>query len=83
MSWLSRVANAFRSSSLDRALDEETAFHIDSRVDELVAGGMKRDEAEWVARRQFGWRCQKQPCTKTASRCLGNTRSGVPGKSAR
>jgi predicted permease len=54
MSWLSRAANVFRSAKVDRALDEETAFHIDSRVDELVAAGMRRDEAAAAARRQFG-----------------------------
>ena len=26
-----------------------------------------------------GWRCQKQPCTKTTALYLGNTRSGCPG----
>lgn len=28
---------------------------------------------------QSSWRCQKQPCTKTQSRCLGKTMSGLPG----
>ena len=54
MSWLSRLANAFRSSDLDRALDDEIAFHIESRIADLVAGGMTRDAAEALARRQFG-----------------------------
>ena len=54
MSWLSRIANAFRSSGVDRALDEEMAFHIESRIADLVAGGMTRDRAEALARRQFG-----------------------------
>lgn len=31
-----------------------------------------------VAPRQPLWRCQKQPCTKTTVRCLGNTTSGFP-----
>jgi predicted lysophospholipase L1 biosynthesis ABC-type transport system permease subunit len=54
MSWLSRVANVFRSSEVNRALDEEITFHIDSRVDDLVAAGMTRKAAEAMARRQFG-----------------------------
>jgi predicted permease len=54
MSWLSRIANVFRSSGVDRALDEEMTFHIDSRIADLVASGMTRDEAETLARRQFG-----------------------------
>jgi predicted permease len=54
MSWLSRIANAFRSAGVDRGLDEEMTFHIESRIAELVAGGMTRDAAEAMARRQFG-----------------------------
>jgi putative ABC transport system permease protein len=54
MSWISRVANVFRSSGVDRALDDEIRFHIESRIDELVAAGMSREDAEMTARRQFG-----------------------------
>jgi len=34
-----------------------------------------------AARMQAGCRCQKQPCTKTTARYLGNTKSGLPGRS--
>src|SRR5262249_30671485 len=54
MSWLSRIANAFRSCDVDRALDDEMTFHIESRIADLVAGGVPRDAAEAMARRQFG-----------------------------
>src|SRR5687767_2698884 len=54
MSWLSRIANAFRSSGVNRALDEEMTFHIESRIRDLVAAGMTREPAEALARRQFG-----------------------------
>jgi putative ABC transport system permease protein len=54
MSWLSRLANAFRPSGVDRRLDDEMTFHIESRIGDLVAGGMTRDAAEALARRQFG-----------------------------
>src|SRR5919199_6283161 len=54
MSWLSRIANVFRSSGVDRGLDEEMTFHIECRIADLVAGGMTRDAAEALARRQFG-----------------------------
>jgi hypothetical protein len=54
MSWISRVLNVFRSSDVDRALDDEIGFHIESRIDELVSAGMSREEAETTARRQFG-----------------------------
>ncbi len=45
MSWLSRVANVFRASRLDQALDEELSFHIESRIEELVSSGVPRGEA--------------------------------------
>ena len=54
MSWRSRIANAVRPSGVDRGLDEEMAFHVESRVADLVAGGMTREAAEILARRQFG-----------------------------
>src|SRR5215510_9785577 len=54
MSWLSRLTNAFRPSSVDRALDEEAAFHLECRINELVAGGLSPKEAEAEARRAFG-----------------------------
>src|SRR5688572_3949040 len=58
MSWLSRVANAFRASNVDRTLEDEAAFHLECRIDELVAAGCSRDEAEAQARRAFGNRLQ-------------------------
>ncbi len=54
MSWLSRLANACRPSRLDRALDEEAAFHLECRINELVAAGLSKKEAEAQARRAFG-----------------------------
>src|SRR6266542_374641 len=54
MSCLTRVLNVFRVSRLDRALDDEIQFHIDSRTDELIAAGMTRERAAATARRQFG-----------------------------
>ena len=54
MSWLSRIANAFRSAGVDRTVDEEMTFHIESRTADLVSAGMTRDAAEALARRQFG-----------------------------
>src|SRR5262245_55577420 len=54
VSWLSRMANVFRSTAVDRALDEEMQFHIEARVDDLVAAGMTHEAAESAASRQFG-----------------------------
>jgi putative ABC transport system permease protein len=54
MSWLSRLTNAFRPSSVERALDEEAAFHLECRINELVGAGLSPKEAEAQARRAFG-----------------------------
>jgi hypothetical protein len=54
----------FRASDLDRALDDETRFHIESRIDELVAAGMSRDVAEATARRQFGNRLRMRELSR-------------------
>ncbi len=54
MSWLSRLTNAFRPSRVDLALDEEVAFHLECRINELVAAGLSLKEAETQARRAFG-----------------------------
>jgi predicted permease len=37
-----------------RALDDELLFHLEGRIDELVAQGMSRPDAEAEARRLFG-----------------------------
>ncbi|HEV2181200.1 MAG TPA: permease prefix domain 1-containing protein, partial [Gemmatimonadaceae bacterium] len=41
-------------SSVDRDVDEEIRFHLDSRIAELVASGMDADQARAVAAREFG-----------------------------
>src|SRR5579863_5624531 len=35
-------------------LSEEIREHIQEKLEELVAGGMAREEAEYAARREFG-----------------------------
>jgi hypothetical protein len=67
MSRLSRAANLFRSSGVDRPLDEEITFHIESRIDDLVAAGMSREAAEAMARRQFGSRLRRARRPVTSS----------------
>ena len=54
MSLISRIANVFRSDKLDFELDEEVRFHLEERIERLVAGGMDRRDAEKYARRRFG-----------------------------
>jgi hypothetical protein len=64
VSRLSRLANVFRSSAVDRALDDEMQFHIDARVDDLVASGMTREAAESAASRQFGNRLRARESSR-------------------
>ena len=56
MSWLSRFSNVFRPDTIDRALEDEARFHLESRVEDLVATGMTRAAAKALAERQFGGR---------------------------
>lgn len=51
MSWLTQL---FSRRQLYRELSEEIQAHIDEKVEELVAGGMPREEAKYAARREFG-----------------------------
>jgi putative ABC transport system permease protein len=39
---------------VSRAVDDEVRFHIEAKIEALVAGGMDRVEAEAEARRRFG-----------------------------
>ncbi|HVX39824.1 MAG TPA: ABC transporter permease [Gemmatimonadaceae bacterium] len=54
MSLIRRLINFSRSDRHSRDLDRELAFHLDERVDELVAAGMPREAAVHEARRMFG-----------------------------
>jgi putative ABC transport system permease protein len=56
MSWWSRLTNVVRSGHLDRDLEDEQRFHIETRADDLEATGMSRQEALEQATRQFGHR---------------------------
>ncbi len=49
-----RLRSLFRGTSVERDLDEELRFHVESHVDELIARGMSRDEARTIALRRFG-----------------------------
>ena len=49
-----RLVNLFRRTRVAQAIDDELRFHIDERVDELMAGGLGEAEARSLARRQFG-----------------------------
>lgn len=49
-----RFLNLFRRNRVSRAIGEELQFHIDERVDELVAAGLSEADARSLAARQFG-----------------------------
>lgn len=50
-SWMRSVSH---DSQLQRDMDEELRFHVASYVDDLVKGGLSREEAMRRARMQFG-----------------------------
>src|SRR6516225_10219648 len=54
MSWIRRLRNLMRGEDLDRDIDREMAFHLREKTDELIASGMKPEEASLQARRAFG-----------------------------
>lgn len=54
MAIFQRIANLFRVDRLSAELDEELAFHIAERTDDLVAEGMSEQEARREARKRFG-----------------------------
>jgi predicted permease len=51
MSWIKRV---FARRRLYRDLSEEMREHLEEKIEDLVAGGMSREEATRTARREFG-----------------------------
>lgn len=51
MNWISHV---FSRRRLYDHLSTEIQAHLEERTEELVAGGMSRDEASTIARREFG-----------------------------
>lgn len=54
MSWLSRVANAFRGGRLDRELEEELRFHAAARAEDLAREGVPAGDARREARLRLG-----------------------------
>ena len=58
MTWSARIRtllrSVFRRSDLERDMHDELRFHIESYADDLVRGGLSRDEAMRRARIEFG-----------------------------
>ncbi len=51
MSWLKQL---FSRRRLYGDLSEEIREHLEEKVEELMAGGMSREEATYATRREFG-----------------------------
>ncbi len=62
------------NSSLARLSRLTFAFILSAQYSTLLFGSPER---------LHPWLCQKHPCTNKATLCLGKTRSGRPGRSAR
>jgi putative ABC transport system permease protein len=54
MSWKRRLVNTLRRRRLDREIDDELRFHMDSRAADLRRAGMSDDDARREARRLLG-----------------------------
>ncbi|HEY6343170.1 MAG TPA: ABC transporter permease [Bryobacteraceae bacterium] len=54
MSWISRLANAFRPGRANADLDEELQFHLHQRIADLAGSGLAPEEAERKARLKLG-----------------------------
>src|SRR5215467_13992650 len=51
---MNRLKQFFLRQRLYHDLDQEIAFHLEERIEELVASGMSAKEASATARREFG-----------------------------
>jgi hypothetical protein len=61
MSWFDRFSNLFRSRTLNRELDDELQFHLESRTEDNIAAGMSQAQARQDAARRFGnWTLTKE-----------------------
>lgn len=49
-----RLFNLFSRTRISQAIDDELRFHIEERVDELIAEGYRKADARQLANRQFG-----------------------------
>ena len=66
MSIFRQLINLVRTSSVERDIQREMAFHIRERADELRAQGMSEADAAQLAQRQFGNRGLNAEATRDA-----------------
>src|SRR3954447_20351570 len=67
MSWSNRLRNLFRTSKLDREIDEELEFHLEARAQDNLRAGMAASEARHDALRRFGGRTLAAEGTREAN----------------
>lgn len=86
------VAKRFRSwllatlhrQALERRMDDELRFHMETHVEHLMRGGMERGEAELQARLEFGsFEPTKEACREAfgadlVHSLLSDIRCGAP-----
>ncbi|HEY7336955.1 MAG TPA: ABC transporter permease [Bryobacteraceae bacterium] len=66
MSVWNRISYLSRRSKFDRELDAEIQFHVETRAEELEAGGLPAKEALQRARREFGPRARSAEESRAA-----------------
>jgi predicted permease len=64
MSWMSRFTNVLRLRRVDRDLDDEQRFHLESRIEDLMRDGLTREQAAARAARQFGGRLRTRESSR-------------------
>ncbi len=71
-------------ASLDEEIQSELGFHIEQRVDRLVAEGLNRQEAESKVRRQFGSvAAARKECRRQLQPVRRREYLGAPGRLVR
>ena len=72
-----RVRSLFRSSQVERELDEELQYHLQHLVDDYVAAGMSPPDARYKALREMGAIEQRRKSAETHGVSRSLTRFGT------
>jgi putative ABC transport system permease protein len=64
VAFFTRLLNLARTGRLDRELDAEQQFHLEARIDALMAAGLTRDAATAEAMRRFGGRLRMREASR-------------------
>jgi predicted permease len=71
-----RVRSLVRGTAVDRELERELRFHLESQIEENVAAGMTRDDAHAATLRSFGPRVRAEEACRDARRITWLTSVG-------